>query len=82
MIFCIIENICVLVLVSKKISSTRQFVAVVDIFFIVTFLYYRRKIGKIAIANFYRTFNYYVNMYLHKIATYICVLFLILSIVF
>jgi ATP-binding cassette subfamily C (CFTR/MRP) protein 4 len=28
MIFCIIENICVLVLVSKKISSTRQFVAV------------------------------------------------------
>jgi hypothetical protein len=25
--FCIIENICVLVLVSKKISSTRQFVA-------------------------------------------------------
>jgi ATP-binding cassette subfamily C (CFTR/MRP) protein 4 len=111
MIFCIIENICVLVLVSKKISSTRQFVAVttdcrirplsniinginaikmftwekpfaalVDIFFIVTFLYYRRKIGKIAIANFYRTFNYYVNMYLHKMATYICVLFLILSI--
>jgi ATP-binding cassette subfamily C (CFTR/MRP) protein 4 len=111
--FCIIENICVLVLVSKKISSTRQlvaaitdsrirllsniinginaikmftwekpFAALVDIFFIVTFLYYRRKIGKIAIANFYRTFNYYVNMYLHKMATYICVLFLILSIVF
>jgi ATP-binding cassette subfamily C (CFTR/MRP) protein 4 len=119
-ILCIIEDISFLVLVSKKISSTRQYVAgttdsrirllsniinginaikmftwekpfaalvdiarrfvlAFDISFVVIFLCYRREIEKIAIANLCRTFNYCVNMYLTKMATYICVLFLILS---
>jgi ATP-binding cassette subfamily C (CFTR/MRP) protein 4 len=61
------------------VDITRRFVLAFNISFVVIFLYYRREIEKIAIANLCRTFNYCVNMYLHKMATYICVLFLILS---
>ncbi|KAJ3620166.1 hypothetical protein MTP99_004150 [Tenebrio molitor] len=98
-VLCILMNI----LVSKKISSTRQYVAgttdsrirllsniINGINAIKMFTWEkpfaalvditrRREIEKIAIANLCRTFNYCVNMYLHKMATYICVLFLILS---